>query len=208
MQKTTKISPSSKAYLLCLFFLFSIQSISSQYIFKENSIPKRISIHNQTEFIDVKDKNLTLEEVLKISDDEFKDIPNENYDFGFTNSHIWLRFELKNETDDSFSLYFETARPITDYATLYVLKDGKLVTKYISGDAVPYNQRSFDLRKTIFKIRLTPNETKQFYLHVKSDSEMLSMPLLLRKSENLLAENDFEQFIFAFCFQQKLVKTF
>ena len=198
MQKTTKISPSSRVHLLCLFVLFSIQSISAQYIFKENSIPKRISIHNQTEFIDVKDKNLTLEEVLKISDDEFKDIPNENYDFGFTNSHIWLRFELKNETDDSFSLYFETARPITDYATLYVLKDGKLITKYISGDAVPYNQRSFDLRKTIFKIRLTPNETKQFYLHVKSDGEMLSMPLLLRKSENLLAENDFEQFIFGF----------
>ena len=64
MQKTTKISPSSRVHLLCLFVLFSIQSISAQYVFKENSIPKRISIHNQTEFIDVKDKNLTLEEVL------------------------------------------------------------------------------------------------------------------------------------------------
>jgi signal transduction histidine kinase/ActR/RegA family two-component response regulator len=198
MSKFTLAYHFGKYLWLCLFLLLSFENSTAQYVFKEGFTLKRLSIHDQTKYIDVKNKNLTLEEVIKMPKKEFKNIPNENYDFGFTNSNIWLRFELKNETNDGFSLYFETARPITDYATLYILKEGKLVDKYVSGDAVPYEKRSFDLRKTIFKIRLNPNETKEFYLHVKSDGEMLSMPLLLRKSENLLAENDFEQFIFGF----------
>lgn len=198
MNKTTQTYPNAYILFIFIFLFLPIKNSFAQFEIKQNEIPSRVSIHNYTEYIELKNKNLTLDEVLKLPKNSFKDIPNENYDFGFTTSHIWLRFELKNETNEGFSLYFETARPITDFATLYVLKDGKLVKKYISGDAVPYNQRSFDLRKTIFKIRLEPNEVHQFYLHVKSDGEMLTMPLLLRRSEVLLAENDFEQFIFGF----------
>ena len=43
-----------------------------------------------------------------------------------------------------------------------------------------------------------PNEYQQFYLHVKSDGEQLSMPMVLHTSENILEESSFEQFIFGF----------
>ena len=61
-----------------------------------------------------------------------------------------------------------------------------------------YAERSFKLRKTIFKISLAANEQQQFYLHVKSDGEQLSMPMILLSTENLLEESSFEQFVFGF----------
>ena len=43
-----------------------------------------------------------------------------------------------------------------------------------------------------------PNELQEFYLHVKSDGEQLSLPMLLHSSENILEESSFEQFIYGF----------
>ena len=101
MNKTTQIYHYSYSMLLLILFL-SIENSFAQYVIKQNQIPSRASIHNYTEYIDLKDKSLTLEQVLKLPKNSFKDIPNENYDFGFTTSHIWLRFELKNETGNSW----------------------------------------------------------------------------------------------------------
>ncbi|WP_293872413.1 7TM-DISM domain-containing protein [Flavobacterium sp.] len=122
----------------------------------------------------------------------------ENMDFGFTNRNIWIRFGLKNDSVEEQNYFFETARPITDVAELYIIKGDKSVAKYISGDAIPFNQRSYKVRKTIFKINIAPHELQQFYLRVKSDGEQLSMPMILHSSENILEESSFEQFIFGF----------
>jgi signal transduction histidine kinase/CheY-like chemotaxis protein len=198
MNKITPNYVCGKTFWLLLLVILSITTASAQYIFKDKNASKRISIHEHTEYVDVEQKNLTLDEVRNFPEIKFKDVPNENSDFGFTSSNFWLRFQLKNDTDSELLYYFETARPITDVANLYVIKEDKSVTKFVSGDAIPYDKRSFDLRKTIFKIKLEPNETQQFYLQVKSDGEMLSMPLVLHKTESLLEESAFEQFIFGF----------
>ena len=198
MNKITPNYVCGKTFWLLLLVILPITTASAQYILKEKNSSKRISIHEHTEYVDVEQKNLSLDEVRNFPEIKFKDVPNENSDFGFTSSNFWLRFQLKNETDSELLYYFETARPITDVANLYVIKEDKSVTKFVSGDAIPFHKRSFDLRKTIFKINLKPNETQQFYLHVKSDGEMLSMPLVLHKTESLLEESAFEQFIFGF----------
>lgn len=188
----------SKTYLLLCLILLSFTKTNAQFIIKDDNISKKTSIHQYTEFIDLKNKELTLSEVQKIPASKFKHIPNENFDFGFTSSHIWLTFKLKNETNLEQLFYFETARPITDVADLYIIKANKTISKLSSGDAIPYHKRNIDVRKTIFKISLKPHEIQQFYLHVKSDGEMLSMPLVLHKAESLLEESAFEQFVFGF----------
>ena len=107
MNKTTQTYPNAYILFIFIFLFLPIKNSFAQFVIKQNEIPSRVSIHNYTEYIDLKNKNLTLDEVLKLPKNSFKDIPNENYDFGFTTSHIWLRFELKNETNEGFSLYFE-----------------------------------------------------------------------------------------------------
>ena len=188
----------SKTCLLLCLILLSFTKTNAQFIIKDDNISKKSSIHQYTEFIDVKNKELTLSEVQQIPASKFKYIPNENFDFGFTASNIWLKFKLKNETNIEQLFYFETARPITDIADLYIIKADKTISKLSSGDAIPYHKRNIDVRKTIFKISLKPHEIQQFYLHIKSDGEMLSMPLVLHRAESLLEESAFEQFVFGF----------
>lgn len=186
--------------LLCLIgiFLLSLQNVSAQYILKNEGSSKKVSIHSQSEYVDVGQENLTLEQVIHSKTLHFKPMQHENTDLGFTTHNFWVRFQLKNATQKELFYFFETARPITDVAELYMINQDNKVTKYVSGDAIPFAKRSFKLRKTIFKISLAPNEKQQFYLHVKSDGEQLSMPMVLLSTENLLEESSFEQFIFGF----------
>lgn len=195
----TKPTLSKWNSLLCLIviFIFS-QQLIAQYSLTNKTSNGALSIHTNAEYVDVGLVDVSFEQISKIKSFQFKPMEKENRDFGFTNHNIWVRFELKNTTDAELNYFFETARPITDLAELYIIKNDKTITKYTSGDAIPFDQRSFKLRKTVFKIDLRPNESQKFYLHVRSDGEQLSMPMLLHTTENMLEESSFEQFIFGF----------
>lgn len=195
-KKTTFIN--ARMLFFIGFFLLFVLNVSAQYILKEGNLSEKISIHSKSEYVDVGRNNLSLEQVLHYKDLHYKPMQYENTDFGFTTHNFWIRFQLKNGTQENLFYYFVTARPITDVAELYVINQYNNVIKYISGDAIPFAKRSFKSRKTIFKITLKPNETQQFYLHVKSDGELLSMPMVLHSTEKLLEESSFEQFIFGF----------
>jgi signal transduction histidine kinase/CheY-like chemotaxis protein len=184
--------------LLCLLGIsfFLSQNLSAQLLLQKGNLSDKISIHSKAEYVDVGLINLSLDQVMHLKALDFKPMPNENTDLGFNIHNFWIRFQLKNNTDDELFYFFETARPITDVAELYLVNSANHITKYISGDSIPFHKKSFVHRKTIFKIVLKPNETQQFYLHVKSDGEMLSMPLVLHSFEGLMKTTSFEQFIF------------
>ncbi|WNM18348.1 hybrid sensor histidine kinase/response regulator [Flavobacterium capsici] len=194
--KTTSFMRSKYLWIITLLFLVNYNSFS-QFLLKQNNASKEISIHSAAKYIDVGKKELTLEEVQK-GTYKFLPMPKQNTDFGFTASNFWIKFELKNDSTDDINYFFETARPITDVAELYVIDKNNAVSKHISGDAIPFDERSVDLRKTIFKIHLEPKESKSYFLHIKSDGEQLSMPLVLHNAESLLEQSSFEQFVFGF----------
>lgn len=198
MNQKSATSYTAKTFLFIGVFLLLAWNVSAQYILKEGNASKKISIHSKSEYVDVGQNNLRFEQVLHSKNLHYKPLQHENTDFGFTTHNFWIRFQLKNESKNDLSYFFETARPITDVAELYVVNQENRVTKYVSGDAIPFAKRNFKLRKTIFKISLLPNETKRFFLHVKSDGEQLSMPMVLLSTEYLLEESSFEQFIFGF----------
>jgi two-component system, sensor histidine kinase LadS len=194
--KTTSLMRGKYLWIIPLLFLVNYNSFS-QFLLQQNNKSEEISIHSAAKYIDVGKKELTLEEVQK-GTYKFLPMPKENTDFGFTASNFWIKFELKNDSTDDINYFFETARPITDVAELYVIDKNNVVSKHISGDAIPFNERSVDLRKTIFKIHLEPKESKSYFLHIKSDGEQLSMPLVLHNAESLLEQSSFEQFVFGF----------
>lgn len=183
---------------LLFILLATSQNLNAQFVLDKGNLEKSLSIHTKSEYVDVGLIDVSLEQIRTVKAFQFLPMKKQNMDFGFTNHNIWVRFALKNNSDKELNYFFETARPITDVAELFIIKTGNQITKYVSGDAIPFNQRSFKVRNTVFKIDLAPNEQQQFYLHVKSDGEQLSMPMVLHSSENILEESSFEQFIFGF----------
>ncbi|MFV8367992.1 7TM diverse intracellular signaling domain-containing protein [Flavobacterium sp. LB2R40] len=186
------------ASLKLLFFILFFSNSYSQYIFRNDTILQEVSLHKFTTITDVGQRNLDIKYVIANYSllKPFK-LKTESDDLGFTKNNFWSKTELINPTNQALSYYLETARPITDLVELYSV-DGETgaITKEVSGDAMKYSERSFDNRKTIFKIKLAPKSSQQLYLHLKSDGEVIKMPVMLYSSESFIKMISNEQLFF------------
>lgn len=202
-----QFAPMTKKYLLAptrivmlsALMLFTYVSYS-QYTLKKGALPDVVSLHPYTTIVDVGQKKLSLDDILatygRFHPQRLK---TENDDLGFTNHSWWAQVKLQNTTDDFLTYYLETARPITDLAELYIIdtKTG-LIKKNRSGDGIPCPERDFDHRKTIFRVDFKPHSELHLFLHLKSDGEVISMPILLHSPQQFISETAKEQLLFGF----------
>lgn len=184
--------------IVLFFFLLVYASNYSQYVFKSDDLPDKLSLQDYTSIADVGQKDLDIQFVLK----EFKTLnPKElklkgDY-LGFTENNFWSMTSLVNDTNEELHYYFETARPITDLVELYIVNQvtGE-IKKKISGDANEYKDRSFPNRKCLFDLKIAPKTNLKLVMHIKSDGEVVKLPLILYSPEGFVYANSTEQFVF------------
>ena len=185
-----------KIVILLLFFNKSY----SQFVIQSDSLADRISLHKYASVANVGQRNLDIQYVMS-NYNSLKPAPlvTENDDLGFTQSHYWARTEIQNATDSDRHYYFETARPITDVVELFIIDEATgEIKKQISGDSIPYAERSFENRKSIFKIIIEPHTKLKLFLHLKSDGEVIKIPMILYSATGFIDEVSFEQYLFGF----------
>lgn len=115
---------------------------------------------------------------------------------GFTDHYYWLNFSITNTTNTNLVYYLEAARPITDYVYLYTQTADGNIKKQQSGDAIPFKERDFNHRKSVFKVELAPNQTTNFYLNLKSDGEVLNLGLKLHTADDFIISTYNEQLVY------------
>lgn len=183
----------------CVFtflFFISLFPLHAQFVIKDDSFEEEISLHPFAKIADLEQESRTIEEIILDHTLVFETLPNENTDLGFTNNHFWIKFDLHNETEDEKTFFLEVCRPIVDVAEFYTINEKGKITKQISGDAIPFKDRSFKNRKVIFKIVLQPQTDYSYFLHLKSDGEVINAGIMLRTMDNLMQTLAFEQAIF------------
>ncbi|GGD27220.1 hybrid sensor histidine kinase/response regulator [Flavobacterium orientale] len=171
-------------------------TVSGQFIIKPDTTLDEVSLHPYATLARLGAESISLDAVLQLDANQFETLPNSNTDLGFTSDHYWLRFSIRNELTTTKIFFLEACRPIVDVAELYTIDANGAVTKQVSGDALPFSERDFKNRKTIFKVAIAPQTTKQYYLHLKSDGEAINAGLVLRSYENLMETSMFEQLVF------------
>ncbi len=192
--------------LVLIFLFFFLHDGFSQYRFKENALPEMISLHPYTLIADVGQQQFDIAYILKnYNAIQPKGLKTESDDLGFTENNFWAKTTLENTTGQDLIYYLETARPITDFVDLYVVDSAnKILSSAKSGDRIPCIQRSFDHRKTIFKINIRAHQSLTLFLHLKSDGEVINMPMLLYTPEAFIKVTSKEQLLFG-CFYGILI---
>jgi signal transduction histidine kinase/CheY-like chemotaxis protein len=159
-----------------------------------------VSLHPYTTIVDIGQQKLTID-FVKNNFNTLHPVAlkTENDDLGFTQNNFWTLTELENQTNKLLIYYLETARPMTDVVELYELNsENVVIKKQVSGDNIPYSERSFDNRKTIFKIEIAPKSSLKLFLHLKSDGEVVKIPLKLYSADSFIKQISKEQLIFGF----------
>lgn len=193
MENNTTINKICLAVLI-LFFSNSY----AQYVFQPGALPDKVSLQDNTFVADVGQKDLDINFVLN----NYNSLNPINFKYtsdylGFTESHFWSMTRVINNTNAELHYYLETARPITNLVELYIvdLETGK-ITKEVSGDGIAYKNRSHPNRRSLFNLTIKSKANLKLFLHVRSDGEVLKLPLVLYSADGFIDMNSIEQFLF------------
>jgi signal transduction histidine kinase len=162
-------------YLLAIFLNASNDIIKFENTTKSSLIGKNIYI--------LKDPGNTLDinQVQAISGFEksISDVPN----LGVSSSTYWIKFSIQNLSTEE-NLLLEFSQPFTNDVILFS-PNGEKFDVQVSGDNYPFSIRQYQYSNFVFDIKLKFNETKTFFLKVKSDEQIL-IPLKIGTSKTII----------------------
>ncbi len=183
--------------LIWLIVLLFISIANAQFSQNENTT-EAISLRPITSVLLAGQKDYSFEEIRDNPNLDFVPLSGLNENLGFSNDNYWLKFSLHNAADEFEQYYLETARPITDVVNLYLVNQTGDVQKQLSGDKISFSEKTVQHRKSIFDIELKPYQKVTAYIHLKSDGEVVMLPMDLYQEGIFLNLTYKEQVFYGF----------
>ncbi|WP_172962283.1 sensor domain-containing diguanylate cyclase [Hydrocarboniclastica marina] len=98
--------------------------------------------------------------------------------FGVSPPVHWFAVSLANESANPVQRLLQMDHPLIDYLDVYVVRDGRVVEAYNTGDARPLASRPWEHRTFVFPLELSAEDRVEVYLRAQTDGA-LAVPLRL-----------------------------
>jgi len=182
-----------KLRLLLISIFFTLNSIAnhSVIVLTKNTLSQ--SIANQAELCEDENNKLNIDDLIHGTGEDFMGLKHEVSNLDFTSSTYWLKFSIVNQTKFS-EFIIETARPITNLVEFYEVENDQIIHHLRNGDGIKFSEKPIQNRKILFPFELKNNHQKDFYLKLKSDGEVLTLPLIIYQKDEFYALDSKIQF--------------
>jgi signal transduction histidine kinase len=112
----------------------------------------------------------------------------DNLAAGYTRDAYWLRFTLRRTADAPREWLLEAMPAFLDHVDLYIpVADGYAVRN--SGDRLPIGARDLDHRNFVFRLDLSDDVQRTYYLRVQSSSTLTLRAILWQPAAFVAASN-------------------
>lgn len=149
---------------------------------------------NMDVFVDV-EKTLSIQDVAAIPyDGQFEPVDADVPNLGITESVVWARFTVLNESAESKLKYLSFEFPLADYVTFFIPRKGGF-EQIDAGHAVRLTKKLIPNRYYVFPFRVGAGEQKTFYVRVKSSANMV-LPMSIWEPAALDRKDHRDQMIF------------
>lgn len=182
--------------LLCSLF-FSVTSFSQKGEIELTDENLGKSFAQEILLIEDANHELTLEEVLAMSEDNFTSPSDKIPNLDFTTSSWWIRFSIKNNSSSAHFI-LETGRPITNEVEFFQIRGSNIENQYKSGDDYSKDEKVIPHRKNVFPIVMYPGQKKDYCIRLKSDGEVITLPVRISDRLTFFEKDAKSQFSFDF----------
>lgn len=143
-------------YLFCIVFLISASSAAFDY---NEKIAQPINITSEVSILKKSNKENMFDE------NNFSLLKKNNLALSYSNQTYWFKISLNNILNQSADIVLYIDTPLGNHAEILTRdKNLKLRSIGISGSGNRYNSNSFPSMYTAFKIHLSPNSKKDYYI--------------------------------------------
>ena len=128
--------------------------------------------------------SLTIDDVRKLSLDQWQKPGNSVPNFGYTDQTVWFRLSLQvNDAQGEGRYYYKLDYPVLDYVAFYVEQNGQITERHVSGDLLPFDQRPFESQTFVLPLQLAPGELKTLYIEIRSEGTVQLPATLFTEAE-------------------------
>jgi len=114
-----------------------------------------------------------------------------NPNFGFTKSAFWLSLPIENKEFTQTPMLLEIAFPLHDSIDVFFLDGGEVVSRFQSGDLLPFSERPLNHRNFLFPLTVPPKRKLQAILRVQSTDTMY-IPIAVWESNEFFTRDQQE----------------
>lgn len=171
-----------KRFLILYFLLFN-------FIYASTNLLKQSEI-----FIDNKGSYT----INTISNAAFKKMETSKLHLGYTNSTVWLKFNIENKSDISIEKVLVVDNSILDSITLFTKNQNGYIVQ--TKGVLHLHNKKEPLMNFFFNISLDPKEIKQYYLQVSSKSSALYFDPKLMEAKELYTKEIKTQIVLSLFF--------
>ncbi len=171
------MKPFSFLYLLFVLIPFSTKGQATTV----NNSTEKIALQKIALVYRDERQNVTINQLLRPNQFPFKPIKHLN--IGITYVDCWLRFALKNATDQNIDLFLALESMVNDSVFLYKVVNQKVVETTIMGENLPFSTRKVKHQVPVFKIQLLPHEQAQYFLKTPGNGQPMNLTAYLLNAE-------------------------
>lgn len=142
------------------------------------------SFTDYVHYVEDVDNQLTLNEVISGSGLIFQKFNHSTEIIQFTSSSFWLKFSILNHSDRE-DLILDIARPITNQVLLFSSLDNYTQPSN-SGDDFPFSEKVIKHKSNLFPVHIPQGEKVNFIVKLKSDGEIIPLPVKIHYANNLV----------------------
>jgi signal transduction histidine kinase len=176
-----------KSFYRVVFFLVGVLSAFSTHAIDT------LTIKNDFKTADIQDfgwlyleekHELNFKKIRDLSDEVFEPLEKTGISFSATKHVYWVKFYVKNESDEVQNLILEVQNPRINQIQLFFENEQKTADSLkLCGDDFPFSERIIKHRYFLFPIEVLPNEIKTVYVFADKFAE--NIRLLMRLNDRL-----------------------
>lgn len=136
---------------------------------------------------------LSLEQIIENPDENFTSPKNDIANLDFTTSTWWMKFTVHNQSSKSYFI-LETARPITNLVEFYEVRGKNVENMFCSGDDLDYDRKAIPHTLNLFPITIFPGQSKSYVVKMKSDGEVITLPVKIEDKTTYFEKDATQQF--------------
>lgn len=129
-------------------------------------------------FLEDPSGQMTLPDIQQAFDEGRFEKTEDELDFGFTRSAVWVRFDLENTQDQEQTIVLNSGYPLVDRIVFYELDaHGQYLTQRSLGDTLPFYDRVIQVRTFSYEVRIPAGQRKQIYVRATTTGSA-SIPIV------------------------------
>ncbi len=169
--------------MACLFHAVCGQAASGVQPLIATEALDQQNLGPNIEYLADPDGQLTISDILTgRAAAGFRDLENDNINFGYTSVGYWFRFRIQNPFDQDIDLYLEARYPLLDHVRLHKPGADGTYLEVGMGDHQPFGSRPLRFNIFVDRLHIPAKSTQTFYLHVRTTSTF-DVPLFVSATD-------------------------